>query len=57
MIWWDRELKKKISNDEYEVKLYARYVDDGTVVIEQKYHDKVVNDSIVMGTIKYIYSV
>ena len=47
-------MKKKISNVEYEVKLYARYVDDGTVVIEQKSRDKVINDSIIMGTIKDI---
>ena len=32
MVWWDREFKKKINENNIEMKLYTRYVDDETVV-------------------------
>lgn len=32
MIWWDREFKSKVEEEGINMKLYARYVDDETIV-------------------------
>ena len=40
MVWWDRELKRRLAQNNMFLKLYARYVDDGNIAIK-----KIVADS------------
>ena len=35
MIWWDRELKKRLSDHNFPLKFYARYIDDGNIAIKR----------------------
>ena len=35
MVWWDRELKKRLTYHNCYLKLYARYVDDGNIAIKK----------------------
>ena len=32
MVWWDREFKSKVEEEGINIKLYARYVDDETII-------------------------
>ena len=32
MVWWDREFKARVREEEIDMKMYTRYVDDETVV-------------------------
>ena len=34
MIWWDRQLKYRLQEENISLKLYTRYVDDGTIVVK-----------------------
>ena len=40
MSWWDKEMKKKMSEKNIEVVLYKRYVDDINMVIEMNEEEK-----------------
>ena len=35
MIWWDRELKRRLEANNIILKLYSRYVDDGNIVLKK----------------------
>ncbi len=35
MVWWDRELKKRLQEKDLNFQLYSRYVDDGNIVIQK----------------------
>ena len=34
MVWWDRQLKKKLQDEGIKVRMYSRYVDDINIVCE-----------------------
>ena len=34
LVWWDKELKRKMRENGIIVKLYSRYVDDGNIVVK-----------------------
>ena len=34
MVWWDRQLKTNLSEQGITLKMYSRYVDDGTIVVK-----------------------
>ena len=40
IVWWDRELKKQLSDYNFSFKLYAHYADDGSIAIK-----KITNDA------------
>ena len=33
MVWWDRELKSRLSVERILIELYSRYVDDGNTAV------------------------
>ena len=40
MSWWDKEMRKKMNENNIEVVLYKRYVDDINMVIEMNEEEK-----------------
>ena len=54
MVWWDRQLKQRLHNIGFEMKMHQRYVDDTNVVVKEtpvgaRYNGEelVVNDSTI----------
>ena len=36
MVWWDRELKVRLTSEQIILELYSRYVDDGNIAVKCK---------------------
>ena len=56
LVWWDRELKRRLIDENIHIKLYSRYVDDGCIVIKKIHNENIEGNSekYTMNTIKDI---
>eukprot|EP00794_Sanderia_malayensis_P001548 gene1548-1711_t len=55
MVWWDRELKRRLQNHGIEIQLYKRYVDDTNIVVKTVTDmDARPNDETIMMEIQTI---
>eukprot|EP00794_Sanderia_malayensis_P018543 gene18543-20404_t len=55
MVWWDRELKRRLQNHGIEIQLYERYVDDTNILVKTVTDmDARPNDETIMMEIQTI---